>query len=305
MNFESHQGINPGLAIREILQKSSLEFKTKGILTPRLDAELLLAFSLKLKRIDIHLQANRPLTEQESIDFSYLVKKRLEGTPVAYLIKQQEFWSLPLLVSSDVLIPRPETELLVEISSSRLKKKQQKKTSLRLRVADLGTGSGAILLALASQLKELDLYGMDISQKAISVASTNACTLQKMLLNRQHRLLLFQSTFMEDFFQKRSLDFLISNPPYIPTTIISRLSPEVQKEPRMALDGGPDGLSMYRRILISAVEVLVDQGEIFLEHGYDQRKQLLDLIQEHPEFQDVECFDDLEGRPRVIRMVKS
>ena len=304
MNSESFAEFNKGYRIGDVLQQISLTFKSNGVPTPRLDAELLLAFLLKLKRLDLYLQADRPLTEEESFHFKKMAKRRIEGVPVAYLTQQKEFWSLSLHVASGVLIPRPETELLVETACSRIKSKQKEGRVRRLRVADLGTGSGAIMFALASELKELDLYGIDLSKEALSICSTNAHSHQQMLKEGQNRLILLQSNGLGRYLKKASLDFLLTNPPYIRTGIIPQLNREVQQEPRLALDGGHDGLDFYRCILKETIEVLVAGGELILEHGHDQRAEIMDLIKCHPEYHDFECFDDLEARPRVIKLVK-
>ena len=155
MNSESFAEFNKGHRIGDVLQQISLEFKSNVVPTPRLDAELLLAFLLKLKRLDLYLQAERLLTEEESFHIKQMAKRRIEGVPVAYLTQQKEFWSLSLHVASGVLIPRPETELLFEIACSRIKRTQKEgRVRPRIRVADLGTGSGVIMFALASELKD-------------------------------------------------------------------------------------------------------------------------------------------------------
>ncbi len=178
--------------ITEILQKITFQFKTGGIPSPRLDAELLLAFVLKLHRLDLYLQADRPLTTIESGEMFELAKRRLDGIPVAYLLEQKEFWSLNLKVFTGVLIPRPETELLVEIALPTMIRMQENQQGRRLRVVDYGTGTGAILLAIASELENLDFLGFDLSSQALKMASINVDTHRQMLEKSKHRVFLVQ-----------------------------------------------------------------------------------------------------------------
>lgn len=290
--------------ITEILQNITFQFKTEGIASPRLDAELLLAFVLKLQRLDLYLQADRPLSTIESREMSELAKRRLGGIPVAYLLEQKEFWSLNLKVFPGVLIPRPETELLVEIALPAMIRMQEKQQGRRLRVVDYGTGTGAILLAIASELENLDFLGVDLSSQALKTAAINVDTHRQMLEKSKHRVFLFQGKGLESFGREQSVDVLISNPPYIRSDTIPKLSPEVNQEPRLALDGGVDGLEVFRNLFNEANESLVNGGELMVEHGYDQRNDLMELLKAYPYFEPPECFDDLEGRPRVMKLVK-
>ena len=290
--------------ITEILQNITFQFKTGGIASPRLDAELLLAFVLKLQRLDLYLQADRPLSTIESREMSELVKRRLDGIPVAYLLEQKEFWSLNLKVFPGVLIPRPETELLVEIALPAMIRMQEKQQGRRLRVVDYGTGTGAILLAIASELENLDFLGVDLSSQALKTAAINVDTHRQMLEKSKHRVFLFQGKGLESLGREQSVDFLISNPPYIRSDTIPTLSPEVNQEPRLALDGGVDGLEVFRNLFNEANESLVKGGELMVEHGHEQRNDLMELLEAYPYFGPPECFDDLEGRPRVMKLVK-
>ena len=290
--------------ITEILQNVTFQFKTGGIASPRLDAELLLAFVLKLQRLDLYLQADRPLSTIESREMSELAKRRLDGIPVAYLLEKKEFWSLNLKIFPGVLIPRPETELLVEIALPAMIRMQEKQQGRRLRVVDYGTGTGAILLAIASELENLDFLGGDLSSQALETAAINVETHRQMLEKSKHRVFLFQGKGLESFGREQSVDVLISNPPYIRSDTIPTLSPEVNQEPRLALDGGVDGLEVFRNIFNEANESLVNGGELMLEHGNDQRNDLMELLEAYPHFGPPEYFDDLEGRPRVMKLVK-
>ena len=290
--------------ITEILQNVTFQFKTGGIASPRLDAELLLAFVLNLHRLDLYLQADRPLTTIESGEMFELAKRRLDGIPVAYLLEQKEFWSLNLKVFPGVLIPRPETELLVEIALPAMIRMQENKQGRRLRVVDYGTGTGAILLAIASELENFDFLGVDLSSQALKTASINIDTHRQMLEKSKHRVFLVQGKGLESLGREQFVDILISNPPYIRSDIIPTLGPEVNQEPRLALDGGVDGLEVFRKIFNEANESLVNGGVLMLEHGYDQRNDLMELLEAYPYFGPPECFDDLQERPRVMKLVK-
>ena len=195
--------------ITEILQKITFQFKTRGIPSPRLDAELLLAFVLKIHRLDLYLQADRPLTTIESGEMFELAKRRLDGIPVAYLLEQKEFWSLNLKVFPGVLIPRPETELLVEIALPAIIRMQENQQGRRLRVVDYGTGTGAILLAIASELEILDFLGVDLSTQALKTTSINVDTHRQMLEKCKHRVFLFQGKGLESLGREQSVDVLL------------------------------------------------------------------------------------------------
>ena len=218
-----------------------LHFNSKlGESLPRLDAELLLAFVLKLQRLDLYLQVDRPLSTIESREMSELAKLRLDGIPVAYLLEQKEFWSLNLKVFPGVLIPRPETELLVELLF--LQWLECRKTTRETFARGwLRYRYGAILLAIASELENLDFLGVDLSSQALKTAAINVDTHRQMLEKSKHRVFLFQGKGLE------SLERTISGCSDFQSSLHSfwyhsKLSPEVNQEPRLALDGGVDGL---------------------------------------------------------------
>ena len=171
-------------------------------------------------------------------------------------------------------------------------------------MVDYGTGTGAILLAIASESENLDFLGVDLSSQALKTTSINVDTHRQMLEKRKHRVFLVQGNGLESIGREQSVDILISNPPYIRSDVIPTLSPEVNQEPRLALDGGVDGLEICRKIFNEANESLVNGGELMVEHGYDQRNDLMELLKSYPYFGSPECFDDLEGRPRVMKLIK-
>ncbi|MBN2333334.1 MAG: peptide chain release factor N(5)-glutamine methyltransferase [Deltaproteobacteria bacterium] len=264
-----------------------------GVATPRLDAELLLARVLACRRLDLYLHHDRPLSADELAAFKKLLLRRRQREPIAHILGEREFWSLPFMVSPDVLVPRPETEHLVEAAAEILTDYYPDGGS----VVDFGTGSGAIVLALANQFKEKQWYswlGIDLSSKAVAVAKENA-----------RRLDLPQVRFaVADLRQIKpaageTWDVVLANPPYIPTADLSSLSPEVCREPRAALDGGQDGLDYYRALSRRAAELLGGCGFMIVEVGDRQAAAVLALLAEqHPAA--LYTKRDLRGIERVV-----
>ena len=299
----SAQNMKESWNIEKVLNWTVLFFREHGMATPRLDAEILLSGILGMRRLDLYLRADRPLSETERGAYRELILRRKEGEPVAYLTGEKEFWSLSLRVTPDVLIPRPETELLVETALRRIRIRRQEHSGTRLRVLDFGTGSGAVSLALASELEAMDLVALDLSGKALEVASDNARTHRNFIAFRKNRLLLVQGNAFEAFTDNGCFDFILANPPYIPSPELEGLSPEVRREPRMALDGGNEGLNFLNLLIEKAPGCLRDEGELLMEHGFDQKAALQRLLENFTDFQEPEFLDDLEGRPRLLRLV--
>jgi release factor glutamine methyltransferase len=260
-----------------VLTWTSGRFTEKGIASARLDAEVLLAHVLGQSRVQLYTGFDRPLEEGELGAYRELIKRRLAGEPVAYLVGAQEFWSLPLAVDERVLVPRRDTETLVEVA-------------LRAggtRVADVGTGSGAIALALAKERPAALVVATDISEDALAVARANAAKLG-LAVDFRHGDLLAP---LEGAF-----DLIVSNPPYVPTTDLAHLAPEVQREPRLALDGGADGLDVLRRLVPAARAQLTPGGTLAVEHGFDQGPAVRALF---ADFESVTTTRDLAGQERV------
>jgi release factor glutamine methyltransferase len=238
----------------EVLSWTQKRFGERGIPSARLDAEVLLAHVLKITRVALYTGFDKPLHENELGAYRDLIRRRLAGEPVAYLVGEQEFWSLPLAVDPRVLIPRRDTETLVE-------------TALRLargarRIADIGTGSGAIVLALLKELPEATAVAVDASEDALAVARANA---------ERHgmveRLRLVRGDLVAPL--DGGFDLVVSNPPYIPRGDLPGLSPEVRREPPAALDGGADGLDALRRLVPAAKAKLAPGGWLLVEHGHE------------------------------------
>jgi len=271
-----------------------------GVDTPRLDAELLLAAVLSWKRIDLYLQYDRPTSAAERAAFKKLIIRRREREPVAYILGEKEFWSLPFMVNSGVLIPRPETEHLVEAAIAIISQHYSGAGT----VVDLGAGSGNILLSIAQHFQAhagLEWLGFDVSHKAVATARENA-----------RRLQLEQVVFAEADMVEirpepgRNWDVILSNPPYIPTAELENLAPEVRREPRQALDGGFDGLDYYRLLSQRIPSLLPAGGHVLLEVGNGQAKKVKALLAaQHPHSLDIVV--DLQGIERVVigRWIKS
>jgi release factor glutamine methyltransferase len=231
-------------------------FASRDIPTPRLDAELLLAYVLGLRRLDLYLQFDRPLDAAELTRYRELVRKRADRVPVAYLTGEVGFWNLTLDIAPGCLIPRPDTETLVEAvldAIAEIRAANQAANAEALTVLELGIGSAAIPLALCSELEALTWIGVDRAPKALSVAARNVRRHAALLEPRGNRLGLVCGDGFDAVRPDLAVDLIVSNPPYILSGDIPGLMPEVaMAEPRQALDGGPDGLRFYHLLIAEA-----------------------------------------------------
>jgi len=233
---------------------------TRGAASARLDAELLLAMVLETDRVGVYLRFDRPLGRSEVDAYRALIRRRGEGEPVAHLTGRREFWSRTFTVTPDVLIPRPETELVVERALALAGARDRP-----LRILDLGTGSGAIAVALAVELPAAQVTAVDISPAAVQVAERNAVA-----AGVEARVRVLVSDWTAALDRDARFDLVVSNPPYIPSAEIGGLASEVQREPRLALDGGADGLDAYRRLVPEACRFVVPGGAVVFEIGIGQ-----------------------------------
>jgi len=260
--------------------------------TPNLDAELVLCHVLGWTRIDLILKKYDEVSESNVKQFKQLIQERVDGKPVQYIVCFQEFMGLNFEVSEDVLIPRPDTEILIETIVNILKGRNN------LRILDIGTGSGAIPIALAAFIKDAMLWSIDISEKASKMAFKNTVTNEV-----DNRVMLLVGDLFEPLNkmkEKLKFDLIVSNPPYIPSKDIDGLQVEVaQYEPRLALDGGDDGLDFYKRIVNDALIHLEDDGIIAFEIGYDQAEVISGLLVKKG-FKGIEVIKDLAGKDRVV-----
>jgi len=291
---------NPELwTTKRILEWTRSYFEERRVDSPRLCAELLLTHVLSVRRVDLYLDYERPLSLSERDQYRALVKRRIEGVPVQHLTGNQAFRYLDLLVDSRVLIPRPETEILVDHVLRVLEEDFSSDTgdsdAPLLRAVDVGTGTGALILSLAKEAKFLfsSLVGADCSADAIEVAIQNA---ERNGLS--DRVEFRESDLLSDF-SPGELDLVISNPPYIPTADISELDIEVrQHEPMSALDGGETGLEIILRLIEQAGTVLRSGGILAIEIGSDQGPAVVDILSSS--WAGVELHQDLAGMDRVV-----
>jgi release factor glutamine methyltransferase len=247
----------------------------------RLEAELLLAESVGIRRAAVLAYPERELTLEQALQFERTVSRRSRGEPLAYIVGRKEFYSLDLRVQPEVLVPRPETEVLVDAALARL-------PASEASVVDLGTGSGAIALALQRERPGLEITGVDRDAAALNVAQQNAAALG---LDVEW----VQSDWLSELGGRR-FDVIVSNPPYVASGDPRMLA--LTYEPRMALDGGADGLDAYRAIFRQAKEHLAPDGWLIVEHGFNQRDAVTDLAK-LLDYSIVEQIDDLTGLPRV------
>lgn len=289
---------DPDWTIIKILQWTTSYFRSNEIDSPRSTAEILLAHTLGLKRIDLYLRYDQPLVRSELDSFRVLIKRRINREPVAYIVGIKEFWNMELSVAGDVLIPRPETECLVEEALSALTKASFYSPK---RVLEVGTGSGAIILALASEEPDHDYFASDISAKAVFAALKNAA---------KHRLDKKICFFCGNWFlplkeKHRLFDMVVSNPPYIRKDDIKSLQPEISRfEPLAALDGGKDGLCQIRNIISSAHRFLNPGGYLIIEIGHDQKDAVYKIAEETGCYQDMHFRKDYSGFNRIICIQK-
>lgn len=264
--------------------------RKKGSESPRLDAEVLLAQVLDCPRVQLYTHYDQEVAERDRAAYRELVRRRAEGTPVAYLVGRKEFFSLPLAVTPAVLIPRPDTETVVVEFLALFKGVEAP------LCVDVGTGSGAIALACASQHPSARFLAVDLSPEALAVAAGNAER-----LGLADRVAFRQGDLLEPVAAEGPFDAILSNPPYIPTGDIPGLEPGVRDhEPHLALDGGPDGLQVVARLIDQAVPLLKPGGHLILEIGTAQEHPVRDLLAAHPELNLAPTVKDAANHPRVV-----
>lgn len=278
-------------ALREVLSNGALTLVTAGIASARLDAEVLLGHALTLTREEIMLAGDLRLLPEQVRRYNECLLRRLRREPIAYILGRQEFWSLDFEVAPDVLIPRPESERLVEIALDLARKYKS------VRILDIGTGSGAIAVSLAKELPASMIWATDVSGAALKIAGGN--TRRSGVADRIH--FLHGDLFAPVDEAAGRFDLIVSNPPYIRSAEIDALQPEVSRwEPRGALDGGVDGLDFYRRIASQAFPYLAPHGAVALEIGADMGKEVANIFAEVANYANVTVYRDYADRDRVI-----
>jgi release factor glutamine methyltransferase len=282
--------------ILALIRWADERFHKEGMATPRLDAEVLLAETLGLDRVGLYTHFDQPLQPVELARFKQFLLRRLRREPVAYILGRREFWSHPLRVTPDVLIPRPETETLVAETLNALEPAEGRD----LRLLEIGTGSGAISIALAKELPTAKVVATDVSPKALAVAEENA--LQSGV---RERIQFMQGDLFCPVRKGEAFDLIVTNPPYIPRREFPSLMPEVRDyEPRVALDGGEDGLDFFRRALPAVGEYLHPGSWFLAEMGSGQDQEILAIAEKNPELHSFGFAKDLSGINRVFKARK-
>jgi release factor glutamine methyltransferase len=275
--------------VLEILQSTAGYFAKSGIESARLNIEHLLAHVLGLRRMDLYMQFDRPLSEKELGPLRDLVRRRAAGEPLQHLLGTVEFHGHVFKSDKRALIPRPETELFAE----RIIKLHE---AAPLRLADIGTGSGVLALTLAAQWKEAEVHAVDISPDALALAAENANA-----LNLADRVKFWEGGLLQPFNQlperDRAFNLIVANLPYIPAAEISALSREVQHDPALALDGGPDGTQIIRELIRQSTSQL--SGMLALEIGHNQSEILSEFLAESG-FNSIRGETDYQGRNRFL-----
>lgn len=274
------------MTVLEVLNAATGYLEKNGVPSPRLNAEHLLAHVLKLKRLQLYLQFDRPLGETERAPLRELIKARAARKPLQHLVGNWDFYGRTFTTDPRALIPRPETEQLIEIALKLL-------PTDATNVADVGTGSGIIAITLAAERPTLSVIATDQSASALELAEANAA-----LNEVAERIRFTQCDLLPE--SPDGYDLIAANLPYIPSAEIASLQPEVQFDPVSALDGGPEGLDLIIRLLPIARGKLKSGGYLLLEIGHDQGTKVRQLLEETG-FSDIEVIKDYEGRDRITQ----
>jgi len=274
------------MTIKEILTKGMIILKGSNIDSPKLKARLLLQYILKKPRQYLIVYDNKEIEKKQQWEYFVNIEKLAKGVPLQHITHSQEFMKMDFYVDENVLIPRPDTEILVE-EVIKIAQKMNKP-----KILDLCTGSGAIAISIAKNVPEADVHAIDISPKALEIAKKNAKNLGVKVK--------FTKSNLFEKINKTKFDIIVSNPPYIKRDDINYLSQEVKKEPELALDGGIDGLDFYRKIAKQAIDYLKFESYLCLEIGYDQKDDVIDIINQQENYSRTYSKKDLGGNDRII-----
>ncbi len=282
----------PEWNILGVLKWTTGYFADHHVDSPRLTAEILLAETLGIDRVGLYVRFDQPLTEDERQRFRSLVKRRIRKEPVSYIIGRRDFWKISLAVTPDVLIPRPDTEIIVEAALDLMPVPMEKP----LRFLDMGTGSGAIAISLAHSFPGPLYFASDISPNALRIAAGNA-----VLNGVADRVAFFASRWFDAVSAACAFDMIVSNPPYIPSGQIPHLAPEITDyEPVLALDGDGDGLRDIAVLVSEGPGFLVPGGIMILEIGHDQKPAVEKLAKSQPNWADIAFRKDYAGHDRAV-----
>lgn len=274
------------MTIKEAITKGMIMLKSNNIESPKLKSRLLLQYVLDEPRQYIIVYDKKEITKKQQWEYFINIEKLTKGIPLQHITHRQEFMKMDFFVDENTLIPRPDTEILVEEVIKIAKQKYNPK------ILDLCTGSGVIAISLKKYVPNSEIIGIDISEKAIEVANKNA--------NKLNVDVKFIKSDLFEKLKKEKFDIIVSNPPYIKKEEIKKLSKEVQKEPELALDGGIDGLDFYRKITSQAIEYLKTESFLCFEIGYNQKNDVMQIIEDQQNYKNIYCKKDLYGYDRVI-----
>jgi release factor glutamine methyltransferase len=279
------------MTIHDILNESTTSLERSGFPSARLDAEVLLAFYLECDRLDFFKNPEIALGEKQLAGYRKLITRRLKWEPVAYITGQKNFWTFSLQVSEDVLIPRPDTEIIVEEALDIIRKM----ASLEIRILDIGTGSGAIALALASEISSARVTATDFSAVALMLARKNARSLKL-----EDKIEFLHGDLFEPV--EGIFDMIVCNPPYISESEYAELPSGVKDyEPQIALLAGKEGMEFYEKLIRQAPDYLKKNGWLLLEIGAKQQNQVRGLMEESGSFDSIAMRRDYAGLPRVMK----
>ena len=274
------------MTIKQAITKGMIMLKSNNVESPKLKARLLLQYVLDKPRQYIIVYDNKEIDKQQQWQYFVNIEKLTKGIPLQHITHRQEFMKMDFFVDENVLIPSPDTEILVE----EVIKIAQKYNSPR--ILDLCTGSGAIAISLKKFVPNADITAVDISEKALEIAQKNAEKLEAKIN--------FVKSNLFDKLDNKKFDIIVSNPPYIRKDEIKKLSEEVQKEPKIALDGGEDGLDFYRIIAEQAINYLKTGSFLCFEIGYNQKNDVIKIIEDEQNYKNTYCKKDLYGNDRII-----
>jgi len=288
----------PTWTVLDALKWTTGYFQARRIDSPRLTAEIILSAVLGVTRVELYMRHDQPLCENELAAFRQMIRRRVAREPVAYILGEKEFWGYPFTVTPDVLIPRPETEHLLESALNLLCENNGRKR----RIIDLGTGSGVLVVCLAAQRPDNIYFAVDRSSAALEVARKNA--LRHAVADR---ICFFAGSWLESVNPGGpGFDMVVANPPYIPSAEISRLEPEVNEfEPRLALDGAKSGLDPIKEIISKAPVHLISGGYLLMEIGWDQKEAVEKLAAETGVYEKAEFVRDYSGHDRVAILCRN
>ncbi len=293
MPSDASDNSSPPWTILKVLNWTESYFKSFKIDSPRLASEILLCNCLDIKRLDLYLQYDRPLDKKELTSYRKLILRRAQREPVAYITGNKGFWESEFSVNPSVLIPRPDTEVLVETSLDILSRSENKNKTLK--ILELGAGSGAVIISLAGARPSNSYFAIDISPAAAEATACNAINILK-----ESKLFIIVGSWFSPLKNRQNFDLIVSNPPYIPSKEIDTLQPEIRRyEPRLALDGGEDGLNSIREIIAHAWKFLNPGGFLLLETGCDQKKDVEKIAGDYASYASVKYIKDYSGHDRV------